>query len=339
MLFSSPAVTARNLKTDWRFRLGGSGTGERPRASLAKGFELDLAGVKMLDHQAVCVQWDSLAFFPSRETVYWDGILGYDLYSRFAVDVDPAAGIVRLHPEGSDIKPIDERAERLPLMIEGLASYVVAHVQVEPNAPLVPVKLHLDTGAGSGLTLLAGSHPSLKPPAGAKKGRLLGVQGESITYRARAAVLRLGNLELNDIWFNYREKKGSGFDDGEQGRLGAGLLKRFRYIVNYPQRELILIPYPDSLEADPYLPRTGLTFKAFGERLDRLVVTDSLDGAKAAGIRAGDIILSVDGHTAYDIARHGLDEVLAAKVPGDTLQICLDESPESKCHGLVLGDE
>lgn len=339
ILFSSPAVERLGLSTSRSFGVGGSGEGERAKAKLAKGFQLDVAGVKMLDRQAVYFPWQNIPFFSSPETVFWDGVLGHDFYTRFAVDVDLIADAVHLYPAGQVINDIGVNAVHLPLTIHDLSSYVEASVQTVEGGPFVDVKLHLDTGASNGLALLKDKYPSFKPSTDSKPGQTVGVQGTAATYPSRIKTLRLGSLELKDIKMTYREQAGSSFNDGEAGRIGAGLLARFRYIVNYPGRELILIPRADSLQADQRLPRTGLSYYAFGADFDRLVVTNALYGAKRAGIKPGDIITSIGGQSAYDIARSGLKRFLATKAPGEEVEVCLVVNDQTSCHEFPLESE
>lgn len=339
VLFSSPAIERLNLSTSRNFGVGGTGTGKRARANLVKGIELDVAGVKMFDRQAIYFPWANIPFFSSPETVFWDGILGHDTYSRFAVDVDGITDTVHLYPAGEPIPKLGVDSVHLPLIFHDLGSYVEASVQTVVGGPFVKVKLHLDTGASNGLSLLKGSHPSFKPLAESMPGQAIGVQGAAITYPSRIATLRLGSLELNNIQMTYREEAGSSFNDGEVGRIGVGLLARFRYIINYPGHELILIPNANSLLPDEYLPRTGLSYFAFGHDFDRLVVTNVLYGAKLAGIKQGDIISSIGGRSAYDIARLGLKSILITKAGGELLEVCLDAEPTLDCRMIVLENE
>jgi hypothetical protein len=266
--------------------------------------------------------------------VFWDGVIGYDLYSRVAVDVDPTARTVRLHPPGSGFADIASGATRVPLTVEGTESFVRASIRPHPGSPAVPVKLHVDTGKRDSISLITGRHPEFSPADTAQTTTSIGISGTTRNRIGRIASLALEGLELEDVKVSYVEASSGAFTNDADGRIGAGLLSRFRYIVDYAGGQLILVPNETSLRDRGRLPRTGLGLFAIGEQLDELVVVRAESAAEAAGVRPGDIVVSIDGIDAAALARGQWPDLLRDKQVGDRLTVCLKTQPD--CREIVL---
>lgn len=350
-VFGNPRIDALGLSLSGDFPVSGVGGGAEARASFASPVDVAVGGVEIQGMTPVYLNWRHLPFFHAEDAVFWDGVLGYDLYSRVAVEVDPAARTVRLHPAGTDFfasaaagtaagatagAAADAAAVRVPLQVEGAESFVQALVQVSPDGPPVPVKLHVDTGKRDALSLIAGRHPGIAAPAGATVATRVGLSGETRNPVARIAAMELVGLRLTGVKTSFVASDTGAFTHGADGRIGAALLNRFRYIVDYPGRQLVLVPMASTFESDPPRPSAGLGLFAIGADLDELVVVRAEAPAQAAGLKPGDIVVSIDAVPAPELSRGRWPALLDEKQTGDRLVVCLRPDSGADCREIEL---
>lgn len=336
-VFTSPRIDGLGLETGGR-RLGvtGAGDGEGVQSSFSREIDLSIGPAEIVGMTPLVIPHEPLPFFHDRETVYFDGVIGYDLFKRFAVEVDRRAGLVRLHPPGADIPGLSPRAVRVPLQIRGGDAFLIVQIQVENDGPLVDAHMHLDTGMNKVASLIPGRHPSFASAPDADISTGVGVSGTLDITEDRVASLSLGGLALADAPVAY-----VGSPDpynGRHGRLGVAALNRFRYVIDYEAETLILDPRPGTFEPFDDPPRAGLGLAAFGEGLDRFVVigVQGGGGAHAAGIEPGDVVVSIDGVPAAEIARSGLAGAVTGKAVGDTIEVCLAPASAQDCRAVLL---
>jgi C-terminal processing protease CtpA/Prc len=86
------------------------------------------------------------------------------------------------------------------------------------------------------------------------------------------------------------------------GLIGTGFLQRFTVVFDSPGKRILLTPnrrYEDRAEYD----ESGLRIRADGPDFHRFVVTRIVPESPAtkAGIRSGDIIVSIDNHPTQEL--------------------------------------
>ena len=82
---------ALGLRFEGRQRVGGAGGTEE--ASILKGISIKLPGVELLNQTAWALPLEALSAANSREM---SGIIGYELFSHFVVEIDYANGFINL---------------------------------------------------------------------------------------------------------------------------------------------------------------------------------------------------------------------------------------------------
>jgi predicted metalloprotease with PDZ domain len=89
------------------------------------------------------------------------------------------------------------------------------------------------------------------------------------------------------------QKTGVFADPAVAGSIGTGVLRRFRMIVDYAHKRLVLVPNPATNTADLY-DRAGIRIGRHGAQFAIFDVVARGPGDRA-GLRIGDIVTAING--------------------------------------------
>ena len=176
-----------------------------------------------------------------------------------------------------------------------------------PDGSIIPSKFTIDTGAGGTVISapLVKRHDLLRRvkqqiPLPASKAKADGVNGlvfDAIT--SRISRIRLGNYSVERPLVALSRDTDTVFATDSLGvNLGGNVLRRFKVIVDYPGRRVIL--EPNGHFRDPFLAdASGLVLAAEGSDFRTIVVRALVEGSPAdeGGVKEGDIITAVDGES------------------------------------------
>jgi hypothetical protein len=231
-----------------------------------------------------------------------DGTLGFELFHRYAVEIDYARQRLVAHPP-SEFAPAGvlalpvETAKRIPL--------IEATIETRPGAR-VRAKLVIDLGSSAFSLRLAASFVERHRSA---FGGVTGVAapiGAGVGGRLMGEIVRLHALQLGELSIAAptaglaREKKGAleiGLFDGS---IGVPVLAPW-FAADYPNGRIFLLrDAPRVSRCDA----SGLTLTTDAERVVVDFVADRSPAAEA-GIAPGDIVDNLDGEevTARDLPR------------------------------------
>lgn len=264
--------------------------------AVASDVKLSLAGVEFAAPRVNVIPiGDWIASFEGRSV---DGLLGHDFFQRFVVEIDYAAGRVRLHDPHAH--RYAGRGESIPLEIERGHAYVKAALTA-PNGERHEGRFLVDTGFRLGLVLAV---PYVEErglrrafPAARRATPVVGLGGESPADVARAAGLQLGSYRLaSPVVTLSRAERGVLSGRGFAGILGADVLRRFKIFFDYPGRRMIVEPAANYAEPFGY-DQSGLLLRADARGLS---VHRVMEGSPAseAGLRESDVVEAVDGRPA-----------------------------------------
>lgn len=215
-----------------------------------------------------------LAFLESTEGRRLDGILGMDLFRKYAIEMDFDAEVVRFHDAPSF--EYEGTGEIVPIVIEKDRPYITAKLKMR-GKPELERRYLVDTGSGGAIA------DELFQPDGDPVGPDLG----------RAEYVQLGRFRF----------AGANGTTGAM-KIGGELLKRFTVIADFARARMILEPnrhFADALLFDT----SGLELEQIADGL-RIAQVYPRTPAADAGLQRGDVITAVDAQPARVL---GLDRV------------------------------
>jgi hypothetical protein len=229
------------------------------------------------------------------------GILGFDFINEFVIEIDYRARQLTLHDKAA--YRYSGRGEKLPISFNG-----AGHPQL--SAEIVPFsgsptqgRFTLDIGSGAALILnrpfvdekgfLTSDRPTVPWLEGLAFGGL--VPGRI----GRLSAIKLGSYVINDPVTVFSEATIGPFASSENdGNIGAAVWEQFKVILDYERRQVILEPNDQFGKYIEYN-RSGLVLAAAADDSHMVKVEKVADNSPAseAGIRPGDLLVSIDGRT------------------------------------------
>lgn len=297
-------VQALGLRIDGRQQVGGAGGIEE--ALILKGISVKLPGVELYNQTAWALPFETVAAAKGREMA---GVIGYELFSYFVVDIDYAARYINLYEPQS--YTYSGSGKSIPLTLRDGEIYVSAKVTV-PGRDALEGQFVIDTGSNNTLMLASSfveDHKLLESVGQTVAGRGGGIGGEIQLAMGRAANLRLGDFVVNNPVTAFM-KDGEIAAVGMAGNIGGRFLRRFRVIFDYSRRRMILEPnvyYPEAEESD----MSGATLMSEGPAFTLIKVMRVRPNSPAAeaGLLPQDIIMAVDNRPASSLTVSGLKKM------------------------------
>ena len=235
------------------------------------------------------------------------GIIGYDIFSRFIVEVDYDDNILTLYDPKKYKR--NKRSVAIPLKIEGSKPFIEASIQQGDER--TDLDIMVDTGASHAALLDYQYVNGISLPEKKIETRLgRGIAGDIPGYIGRMDSVRIDCFSFGEMLvsapfegaYNKVIKRGA-----RVGTFGGELLTRFEVTFDYQNRQVYLRKgeeFKDDFEYN----MSGLTINAFGENLDTMVVVTVDKGSPAAeaDVRLGDMIHSVNGKS---LRTHKLSDI------------------------------
>ncbi len=299
-ILDADLAASLGLQTTGRPQITGSGGAVE--GAYARGVTVHLAGVRLADQTFLTMPLDFLSGPTGRRTA---AILGYNLFSRLTVEIDYRAQEIRLHDPSTFV--YEGSGESLPLTIHDDQPYIRARLGLgergEQEGEFV-----VDTGSASTLMIaedFARSHRLLESVGRTLVASGRGVGGDISLTVGRLAALKIGPFTLTQPVVLF--PAGVITARGKAGNIGAGALRRFLVVFDYPRQRLILEPASVYDEPDEY-DMSGLSLMAAGTELDVIRVERVREGApgEEAGVRPEDVLRSVSSRPAREIGLSGI---------------------------------
>jgi hypothetical protein len=314
-----------NLSYSRKYTISGPGGEHVIDAYITNNVSLELPGVLGRGHALLVLGEDYLEL---RNYLGTDvhGILGYELFSRFIIEINYEKRMLTLTLPSRFRKK--RKFQAIPIKIEDTKPYVTTSVVLADGTQLT-AKLLVDSGASHGLMLEPTSDARIVVPDSTISsiiGRGLG--GEITGKVGRIKSLKLGDYEIKNVIASFPDPN-SYFDSlklgatARNGAIGGDVLSRFTVIFNFPKEEMYL-KKNSSFKKKFHYNLSGLTIKAKGSRLNVFEVTEVREKSVSdqAGVVAGDLIVSING-----IRTSGLDL--------NTINGFFNQRPGKKIHMIV----
>jgi hypothetical protein len=225
-IINSPRAAELGLKAEGQAH--GNGTGGKFQGSYTKGVSLSVPGAEVSNQ---LVAWFP---FPTVPDFEFDGVIGYDFINQFVVEIDYENKIMNLYNPRTYTYSLAKKTPTAPMKMF-----------LEGRAP-VEVNLGVDTGADGTFVI---NSPFVK------KQRLLeaisktiqdkrnGAGGEQKLLVGRVKAVRLGRFVLNNPTVGLSlDTEGAGASADEDGIIGGEIFRRFKVILDYSRKQMILEP-------------------------------------------------------------------------------------------------
>jgi hypothetical protein len=318
-----------NLEYTRKYTIAGPGGEKLVDAYVTNNVSLDMPGVSGRGHAMLVLDKDYLEL---RNYLGTDvhGILGYELFSRFIVEIDYERKLLTIMlPERFHA---GRKMKALPITIEDTKPYTLVKL-IMNDSTTVDAKVLIDSGASHGIFLETGSNPLITVPPKYVNSIIGRGLGGVITGRiSRIKALQIDGYTLPDIIANFPDA--NTYIDTlimsksvfRNGSIGGEVLSRFTVVFNFPSEKLY-IKKNSSFKKEFYFNLSGLTVRAKGSRLKNFEITEVRENSAAehAGVKTGDKILSVNGIPASDLELSLINAYLNNK-PGKKVTLQIERS-------------
>ena len=217
-------------------KLKGRGTGGSFTGTYIKSSNLSVNGVEVTNQPLAAFKINAPPGFE------FDGIIGYDFIAPFVVEIDYQNKMMTLTESLSYV--YRGRGEIIKLKLGGRKTPLIRTVFSVNKRLAFAANLELDTGADNAFLL---NSPVVR------KHRLLGIFKNAIKSEANGAggvqsrvIARVGSAKFGSITINNPpvalslDKAGSGAATDNDGVIGGEVLRRFKVIIDYSRRRMIL---------------------------------------------------------------------------------------------------
>ena len=302
------SATLRLVSTDGTNVTTGGGSLEAAEIS---GVTLQIGDLSLSDLKVVAIDLSGLAAGLGQPIA---GILGYDIFSRYVVVIDYAAGLVTLHDPGRYVPP--GTGEIIPIAIEDQIPFIRVPILGVQNAAF-PAKLEFDTGKTGALTLIreyAATHRWCGRDSAKSRSRA----GALLPGQVPATVTRIQGLQLGQhtigevVTTIVPDRDAAGVDETTVGIVGGEVLKRFTVVIDYSRKQVVLMPRGAPGDLGPMeFDMSGISLAAQGSDYRDFVVRTVIPESPAAeaGVMAGDHLSSIDGKPARELTLEQIREL------------------------------
>jgi hypothetical protein len=342
MIFNLKFADSLVLRNVERIQLSGLGEGNTINALKSKGNIFKIKGV-VNSEMDLFVITDDLFDLSAKMGLDIHGIIGGDLFNDFIVKINYSTERVTFYDPDTYRPKNCKGCETFPLDFYNNKPFI--NVDVENHlGKVIRVKLLIDSGGGDSLWLFQHSNPDIIVSDKYFDDFLgRGLNGDIYGKKSRIKKLKIGGFEFDNASVSYPDSTSIvkvHANKERNGTLGAGILKRFLVIIDYGNQKITL-KRNNKYFKDPFLyNKSGMEIMYGGEILVRekkailaqpsqnqtnditdifysyglmykpsFLISFIRKGSPAhfAGLMEGDIILEVNGKSAY---RLKMDEII-----------------------------
>ena len=305
---------------------------------------LEISGLKRRDHLLYIVL-DPKFNLSSHIGIPVNGIIGYQFFRDNLVQINYGKKRITVYKDNlKNRERIDNKFIKIPLSIEKLKPYVQSKVIL--NDREIPVKLLVDIGNSDAVWLFENRHESIKvPPKNFDDFLGKGFSGDIEGKRARIEKFHMGDFDFSGVIAAFPDSvsiKSVTMVPDRMGSVGGEIMKRFNVVFDYQQQQLYLkknsnysaafgynrsgvdvqhnglqwvqetVPMEtvsvgsSFSNSNSYGTRSNFKFKFILKSVYEIANVRKNSSAAKAGLREGDIILSINGFTTY---RYSLQDI------------------------------
>lgn len=332
----SDTLQIKNAETIYLKGLGG---GESVEALKSKNNVFKIGDAIKLNQDLYAVYNSNLNFAP-RLGIPVHGIIGFDLFKDLIVEVNYSAGYLKLTAQEKFRYKDCKKCERLNLEFYNGKPYINAKVKI--NHKEIPVKLLIDSGGSDALWLFEDHSLNIKPGDKFFNDFLgHGLNGSVYGKRSKVESIAFKNFVLKNANVAYPNIKSIFFAKqikDRNGSIAGNILKRFNIIFDY-RRALITLTKNNKFNEKFSYNKSGIELAHDGMRILRelkksnikenssnqssnnniilenqykislkpaYAIVELREGSPAeqAGLKIGDVLLSLNGKQTYQFTLH-----------------------------------
>ncbi len=373
LLFSLSDQDSIQLNNVSEITIKGLGEGEPLKALRSRGNFFQLKNIRNFNQQLYVVLDKSMNFSPTLG-IPIHGIIGYDLFRDFVVDINYNTKVIKFYdPQHYKPKP-SKKSQTLPISILKNKSYLQGKVALNGKKD-IPVKLLVDTGSSDAVWLFKDTIRGIGLPDKYYDDFLgKGLNGDIFGKRTKLNNIAIGNFVLNDAKaaFPNMASFSAVKDLGDRnGSVGGEVLKRFNITFNYPKNEITLRKNGNFNKPFHYnmsgieLQHNGLRYiaeriadargvvkndeEAFGNvqilmenrtrvsLVPEIIVSGIRAGSPAAeaGLKEGDVILAVNGRRVHEFKLQEIMKMINER-EGKKIRLLIERYNKDLLFSFVL---
>ncbi len=300
-----------------KYLIAGPGGEKLIEAYITNNVSLDLPGVHGEGHTMLVLETDYLEL---RNFLGADvhGVLGYEVFSRFIVQIDYANKVLTLMHR-DQFKP-GRKFQVLPMKVEDTKPYIFTEVALNDTTK-VKVKLLVDSGASHGIMLEPDSDKKIVLPTINIKSIIgRGIGGVITGSIGRIHTLQMGKYSITNPLVNFPDA--NSYTDTlkvsstvfRNGSIGGEVLTRFNVVFDFPNEKFYFKKNHD-FNKSFYFNLSGLTIKAKGSSLKKYEVSDVRKGSAAekADVHVGDQLVIINGILANELDLNSINGFFNSK--------------------------
>ena len=271
-----------------------------------------------------------------------NGIIGYDIFNNFVVEIDYIKEKLILHNPDEYKYRAAKRKIQLPLTIQNKKVYIDTKIE-QNDGSIVPVKLLVDTGSSLALWVSLESNDKLYLPEKYEEAYLgKGLNGDIYGKLSRIKAVYIGKHRLENPTTSFPDSTSVMNTvrlDGRNGSLGAEIFRRFRVIIDY-QRKIISF-YPNhNLNDEFYYDMSGIEINVPYPDLPVFVIFKIKEGSPAdlAGLKVNDQIMSIYLKDNTDLSLNEIHSYFQSKPGRKVNMIVLRDNKRIKMKLILRQD-
>ncbi|WP_407425730.1 aspartyl protease family protein [Arcticibacter sp.] len=314
-LITNPSlIDSLHLSGLRQMKITGFGQGNELSASVASGVTLRL-GKTVAHSMNVIILNEDLLELSETLGMPVHGLIGYDFFNSFMVEIRYSAQRITLRPFLS--RYIPEKSTAVPISIEDKKPYIESTVELDGKI-YKALKMIVDTGAGHAVSLESYDEKSFIAPDKSIEANLgVGLLGPIHGHIGRIQSISIGSHLFQNVVSSFPEfqevLKRSGFPD-RHGNLGNPILKRFRVMFDYSRRKVYLRPAPNYKEPFEH-DMSGLELVTRAPDFKRILVNrvEINSAADSAGLQVSDEILSINFRPVREINMEEINSMFSSR--------------------------
>lgn len=277
-------------------QLQGLGQGKTLNAGVSRSNEIQLNRNFILRNKTILLLNEDLFNLSNQTGTKINGLLGYDFFSDYIVEIDYQVSKIRFYKPENFIVP--ESFGAMPMIVERNKMYIFLSV-LETVSERRTIKMLIDTGAELNAWFQTLSNDAVGIPGKSIQGRIgQGLSGEINGFYARVPQICIANFCVKDPVVAFPDSSSIAqimLNSDRDGTIGSQLLCRFNLIIDPFAKKFYFKPNRSFNKPFTYN-IAGIEVMLTSEYSSQVEVVSVWKNSPAeiAGVKIGDIIQEVN---------------------------------------------